>query len=109
MKREQYRGCVDGESARDANTNPNHAPMLSVFFPERLAAHLYQMSALEPGASTPVREQCPLKMAMPLLFRPCLPLPKRNKKTRLLHQHRTTAIIPYHVIRSGNFFLKWHL
>src|SRR5947208_4347751 len=98
MQHGQHRGCVDGESGRDAKTNPNHAPTLLVSSPKALAAHLNQASAvLSPSRKKgrlPSRRD-DLEIALPcflprpdqlaalsgpLSSRPCLLLPKRDKK-----------------------------
>ena len=63
---------------------------------------------MSPGRGQRPRLQSPAAQIEVLTFRPLL-FPERDEKTRLRDKHRTTAVIPDHVVRTSDFFVEWHL
>src|SRR5205823_1363007 len=111
--------CSDAANGRDVNTHPNRAPMFLASYPEIPVTRSNQECAMlsrRPCRPHPVRPQAvrlplqfPSVKPMSLLFRPCVSLPQRNQKSRLLDKDHAVAIVPNDVVSASHLFFERQL
>src|SRR5262249_32915085 len=85
------------------------APIFLASYPETLVTRSNQARARLTSSLNRIRQEPPQKVVMSLVFRPCLPVPQCNQKSRLLDKRRAIAIVPNNMVSTSHLLFEWHL